>query len=148
MGHSSGGHLAALIGTDPQYLRRAGLDISSVAGVILLDGAGLVPPTGVDATRRRGPFGSEEERQAMAPVNHVALPNAPSFVMLNASSEDLRQQARTLADGLNAAGTDARVRAIVGTDHASLSANLGRTGDAATAVVEEYLNNFTARRSE
>lgn len=146
VGHSSGGHLAALVGTDPRYLRQAGLDISSVAGVILLDGAGLVPRTGAEATRRRGPFASEEERQALAPVNHVAAPNAARFLMLNASSEDLRQQARTLADGLNAAGSVARVQSVDGTDHEALSADLGRPGDAATALVEDYLNGFVASR--
>ncbi len=40
MGHSAGAHLAALVGTDPRYLRAAGVPMSAVKGVILLDGAG------------------------------------------------------------------------------------------------------------
>src|SRR4051812_44585398 len=39
MGHSSGAHLAALVGTDDRYLKEAGLKLGDLAGVVLLDGA-------------------------------------------------------------------------------------------------------------
>ncbi len=39
-GHSSGGHLAALIGTDPRWLRDAGLS-TPPRGLVLIDAAGL-----------------------------------------------------------------------------------------------------------
>jgi acetyl esterase/lipase len=38
IGHSSGAHMVALLGTDAGYLRRAGLDPASLAAVITLDG--------------------------------------------------------------------------------------------------------------
>src|SRR3990167_5417583 len=38
MGHSAGAHLVALVGTDRQYLRAAGLSLADVSGVIPLDG--------------------------------------------------------------------------------------------------------------
>lgn len=148
IGHSSGGHLAALIGTDPRFLEHAGMSVADVAGIVLLDGAGLVPRSGAGATGRRGPFGSDKERQAMAPANHSASPNSASFLMLNAASEDLRQQARTLADRLKSAGTPAQVQIIDGTDHMSLSGNLGNSGDAATLAVDNYLRNVMGVRSK
>jgi acetyl esterase/lipase len=38
VGHSAGGHLAALLGTDPSYLQAEGLDTSLVRGVVALSG--------------------------------------------------------------------------------------------------------------
>jgi arylformamidase len=146
MGHSSGGHLAALIGTDPTYLQRAGLDVSRIAGVVLLDGAGLVPRTGAAAARRRGPFNSDAERQAMAPITHTAAPNAARFLLLNAASEDLRQQAARLAESLTAAGTPAEVEIIHGADHMSLSADLGLDGDGGTAALGRFLDEMGPAR--
>ena len=40
-GHSAGGHLAALVSLDDQYLRTAGADTGILKGVILIDAAGL-----------------------------------------------------------------------------------------------------------
>ena len=40
MGHSAGAHLVALVGTDPHYLKAAGVPMGAVKGVVLLDGAG------------------------------------------------------------------------------------------------------------
>src|SRR5688500_6554305 len=39
VGHSAGAHLVALVGTDPAYLRAAGLSFADIAGVVPLDGA-------------------------------------------------------------------------------------------------------------
>ena len=39
MGHSAGAHLVALVGTDPRYLKGAGLSFADIAGVIPIDGA-------------------------------------------------------------------------------------------------------------
>ncbi|MDB5456808.1 MAG: esterase [Caulobacter sp.] len=139
MGHSSGGHLAALIGADPRFLAKAGLDVSTIRGVVLLDGAGLVPRARTGAPRPGGPFTSDAERRILAPVNHATKPNAAGFLFLNASSEDLRQQAKILADALEAAGTPAEVHPIDGTDHMALSENLGVEGDPATTLVDGYL---------
>jgi arylformamidase len=141
MGHSSGGHLAALIGTDPAYLQKAGVDLATIAGVVLVDGAGLAPDPS-RPPRPGGPFATEEIRRKLAPINHVASPNARSFFLLNASSEDLRRQARTMSDALAANGTPASTHAVDGTDHNGLNDNLGREGDAATSLVDAYLKTI------
>jgi arylformamidase len=137
VGHSSGGHLAALIGTDPEFVKRAGAAMP--AAVILLDGAGLVPRIGAAANRRPGPFRTDEERKALAPLTHAAAPNAPAFLFLNAASEDLRQQAATLAGALQSAGATVRTQTIEGADHMSLSEDLGRADDRGTQGVDAFL---------
>lgn len=44
MGHSAGAHLVALVGTDPRYLREAGLAPDAAAGIVALDGAAYDVP--------------------------------------------------------------------------------------------------------
>jgi acetyl esterase/lipase len=44
MGHSAGGHLVALVGTDPFYARAAGLDLDRLAAVVALDGVFDIRP--------------------------------------------------------------------------------------------------------
>src|SRR4029450_12833743 len=49
MGHSAGAHLVALVGTDPHYLKAAGVPMGAVKGVVLLDGAGYDVPAQASA---------------------------------------------------------------------------------------------------
>ncbi len=136
MGHSSGGHLAALIATDTAYLRQAGFSTDIVSGVVLLDGAALAPPT----NRSNPIFGSDEaRRKRLAPINHVAAPNARRFLMLNAGSADLARQAKAFAEGLRAAGTPARVEAVANTNHMQLVDKLGTANDPATRIVDAFI---------
>ncbi len=70
MGHSAGAHLVALVGTDPQYLKAAGVPMGSVKGVVLLDGAGYDVPTQASARN--------EHRQADVRGSVQQGPQAPS----------------------------------------------------------------------
>lgn len=49
-GHSAGGHIAALLATDEQYLRARGLSAADVRGVIALSGVYEIPPGKFDLT--------------------------------------------------------------------------------------------------
>lgn len=49
-GHSAGGHIAALLATDEQYLSAQGLSVANVRGVIALSGVYQVPPGRLDLT--------------------------------------------------------------------------------------------------
>ncbi len=138
MGHSSGGHVAALLGTEPAFLQHAGVDVSTLAGVILLDGAALAP----DQARLnswRGPFGSPEAARRLSPIMHTALPNARSFLLLNAQSTDLRQQAERLAAALREAGTPAQTAIISDVDHYSLNAQVGEKRASSTRIILDYI---------
>lgn len=120
-GHSAGAHLSALVATDPQYLRRAGVGMERIKGVILLDGAaydvpvqagegpGIMRPTYTQA------FGTDPARQrALSPTLNAAAPNAPRFLILHVEREDGRRQSEALAAALRKAGTQAEVRALRG----------------------------------
>lgn len=150
MGHSAGAHLAALIGTDPQYLHRVGLDVTRLAGVVLLDGAGYDVPRqmadGPGLTRRMyaDAFGSDPARQrALSPLFHVEAPNAPSFLILHVQRPDGIRQSRELAAALERAGTRVRIEGVPGEGlrgHRDINVHLGDATQPATAILDQWLH--------
>ncbi|MDE8651421.1 alpha/beta hydrolase [Novosphingobium sp. H3SJ31-1] len=149
MGHSAGAHLVALVGTDPQYLRRAGLGLDAVAGVIPIDGAAYdVPSQMAAAGRFMGPtyeqaFGTDRARQrALSPVAQATAPNAPAFLLLHVQRKDGIAQARLLEAALKRAGTPTERREFPGQGlrgHMQINRDLGNPDYPATAVVDDWL---------
>lgn len=149
VGHSAGAHLVALVGTDPAYLRKAGLGYSDIDGIIPLDGAAYDVPAQMDKNARlmgdtyEQAFGTDPARQrALSPTFHAAAPNAPSFLILHVQRRDGTQQSRGLARALQGAGTQASVEAVDGRGlrgHAEINRKLGQPDYPATALVDRYL---------
>jgi acetyl esterase/lipase len=149
MGHSAGAHLAALVATDPRYLKAEGMQLSDLSGVILLDGAGYDIPQQLAMARLPRMkelyltvFGSDLETQRDAsPITHVAAgQGTPPFLILHvANRPDSRRQSQALADKLNAAGASAKVVAAEGKTHATINRQLGEADDAPTEAVFEFL---------
>ena len=149
IGHSAGAHLVALVGTDPQYLRGAGLQLSDVLGVIPLDGAAYdvayqLENTGIlmRGTYRQA-FGTNPARhRRLSPTMQARAPNAPEFLILHVQRNDAREQSRALAEALNNAGTRARVQGFRGRGlrgHAEINRRLGDEDYPATPVVDAFL---------
>jgi arylformamidase len=149
MGHSAGAHLSALVGTDPQYLRGAGLDFSALSGVIPIDGAAYdVPSQMADGAKMmKGTyvqaFGTELERQkALSPFYHAAGPNAPAFLILHVDRDDGKRQSEALERALRKAGTKTQLNAFDGKGlkgHAEINRKLGDPAYPATPVVDAWL---------
>lgn len=152
MGHSAGAHQVSLVGTDPQYLRAAGLSYRDVAGVIPLDGAAYDVPAQMDENARlmgatyRQAFGTDEARQvALSPTFHAPAPNAPAFLILHVERRDGTEQSRGLGDALRKAGTAARVQGFEGRGlrgHAEINRRMGDPEYAATMVVDDWLRQL------
>ena len=149
MGHSAGAHLAALVGTDPQYLREAGLGMEVLKGVIPLDGACYDVPRQIrDGGRFMRDtyvevFGEDPARQlALSPAHHAKAPNAAAFLILHVQRPDAAAQSKALAKALQQAGTPAEVREFPGRGlrgHAEINRRLGEPAYPPTAVVDEWL---------
>ena len=153
MGHSAGGHLAALVATDPQWLAREGLAPDGLRAVVTLDAAGLdvvtaMAPGGRASGYHRSAFGDDAARQArLSPTMHVAVPNARFWLMAIDidNSPAFAAHAATLAAGLAGAGADARVVAIDGTTHMRMLNELGQAEDRTTAAIDAFLDEVLAR---
>lgn len=149
-GHSAGAHLSALAATDPQYLKRAGLRLDQIRGVVLLDGAAYDLP----AQRAEGPrimqrtyaqaFGDDPARQrALSPTLHAAAPNVPAFLILHVDRADGRRQSEALGAALRRAGVRVSVQAIEGRGlrgHMAINRSLGDADYAGTAIVDAWID--------
>jgi arylformamidase len=145
MGHSAGAHLAALVATDPQY---AGEAFGSIAGVVLLDGAGYdVAKNMKDAPFERkriyeDAFGILPERhKALSPVTHVGGKDAPRWLALYVEDRAVsKAQAETLVGLLASSGRDAKAIPISDTDHGLMNREIGtETGKAQTEAIDAFL---------
>jgi acetyl esterase/lipase len=147
MGHSAGAHLVALVGTDPSYLKAAGVPMGMVKGVVLLDGAGYDVPTQASAEMNivkpmyEAAFSNDPNRQAaLSPTRHAAAPNVSRWLILPIERrQDSQAQSRGLADALNRAGASAAIVVVPGESHGSLNKGLGEAGDFATEQIERFL---------
>lgn len=150
MGHSAGAHLIALVGTDPQYLRRAGLSYRDIDGIIPLDGAAYDVAQQMEQSRlpllkRRydAAFGKDPARQrALSPTFQAAAPNAPSWLILHVDRDDGRQQSQELARALRRGGSEAEVREFEGKGmrgHMQINRSMGDPDYEATPVVDRWL---------
>lgn len=151
IGHSSGGHLAALLGTDPRWLAGAGVPFEALRAVVLLDpaaldvrailGSGAAGGT-IDAFFRPA-FGSDPARwDAVSPLAQAAAPNTPGWLFLHDAANVLAgAQSQQLARDLVRAGASpVIVQSITDTSHLRLNDEIGRPGDPATAALDAFLD--------
>lgn len=149
MGHSSGAHVVTLLGTDSNYLERAGISIHIVRAIISLDGsnynalAEITDSPGPIAENLICGLGTDPERlRAMSPTYHAHLPNACAFLLLHVHRHGDIRQAVELAAALNAAGTDAAMHVFEGhgfEGHMQMLLRLGDPTYPATLVMDNWL---------
>jgi len=118
MGHSAGGYNAMMLGLDTHYLRDAGVDASSVRGVIGLAGPYDFLPYDVDATRDA--FGEAPDPQLTQPL-HFARADAPPLYLLWGEKDTT--VGRRSIDGLERA-----MHAVSGRVETKLYPNLDHVG--------------------
>lgn len=145
MGHSAGAHLAALVGTDPQY---AGDAFDAIRGVILLDGGGYDIAKYMNEAGPRSwevynaAFGNTPDRHAaLSPITHVGGQDAPHWLALYVEHRDItRAQSQDLVNALIEAGAMASALPIADTNHSRMKRELGTpAGAAQTQAVDAFL---------
>jgi arylformamidase len=149
LGHSAGAQLAALAAVDAERQKAAAVDASALRGVILLDGAGYDIPVQYATLRKRGmmdniyrkAFTDDPEIQRNAsPVHRVTVPKPPPFLILHLEQRPgSSAQAKLLAAALQAKEGKAKVLAIEGKNHGTISADCGKPGDPVTAALAAFL---------
>lgn len=155
MGHSAGAHLSALVGSDPQYLRGAGLGLGDLSGVIPIDGAAYDVPAQMSEGAKImsdtyvQAFGTDPARQkALSPYWHAQSPNAPAFLILHVDRADGKRQSEALADALRKGGSKVQLNAFEGKGmqgHADINRKLGDPSYPATPVVDAWLKAVFGR---
>jgi arylformamidase len=149
MGHSAGAHLAALIACDGRYLKSAGLKLSDLKGVVLLDGAAYDIPRQLELARLPrmkqlylDAFGADRDKQLDAsPITHVAAGKGipPFLILYVATRRDGRLQSESLAEKLIAAGTSVELLPAKDKTHATISGDFGQPNDPPSAAAFKFL---------
>jgi acetyl esterase/lipase len=148
LGHSAGAQLAALVSSDERYLRRHGLGLNTVSGVVLLDG-GAFDVTAALLTDRRRPvnspaFGSNPAiwRQA-SPVSHVQDgKNIPPFLIyyLPLTLQSTEQNTK-LIRALRHARVPVDVHVIANKNHRQINEDLGNPDDPEGEQIVRFFNS-------
>ncbi|KAL3444175.1 Alpha/Beta hydrolase protein [Aspergillus insuetus] len=151
MGHSSGAHVATLLGTDTRYLTKAGVPIDSIYGVIALDGSNYNAPAeildspGSVAENMKYALGNDLEMlETMSPVYNSRVPNARTFLFLHIQRQGDIRQAVEFINVLRAAGSEAMLHVFEGEGfegHVQMLLRLGDPTYPATGVLERWLRD-------
>ncbi len=134
-GHSAGGHLAALLATDEDYLKAEKLSLSNIKGAIPVSGVFVVSP------RQEKVFGSDAEVcKKASPRNHVRE-GLPPFLVIYAENDMgmLGQQAEAFAKALKEQKVEETL--VMGKDrnHGTIMMRMAAEDDPATQAVLEFI---------
>jgi acetyl esterase/lipase len=151
MGHSAGAHLAALIATDDRYLKADGLPLSTIKGVIVLDGGGYDIPVMVNSgelfagRRYRRAFGdSMETWKDASPVAHVEKGKGiPPFLIVHAGQRKASaEQAEEFAGRLRECGVRVEMFNAATKNHLTVNSSIGTSDDETTKTIFDFLKSL------
>ena len=134
-GHSAGGHLAALLATDDDYLKAEKLSLSHIKGAIPVSGVFVVSP------RMKNVFGDDEEVcKKASPQNHVR-DGLPPFLVVYADNDlgNLGQQAEKFAPALKEHKVEATLVKGKDRNHGTIMMKMSDEDDPATQGVLEFI---------
>jgi acetyl esterase/lipase len=116
MGHSAGGHIAALLALNPTYLAAAGVRPHSIAGLIGLSGPYALAP---DTATLHAIFGAPYTPSDWQPV-HFADRTAPPTLLLHGADDEVVSSAHAekLRDTLLSQGAEVETHLYPGRGHA------------------------------
>lgn len=118
MGHSAGGHIAALLATDPRWLGDVGLAPRDLAGCIGLAGVYLFLPADSDDDDMLAVFGRDDGRQEAMPLNAIRGAEPPMLLLHGRDDDEVDPaNSRLFAQALRAHGDEAELRLYPEVDH-------------------------------
>jgi acetyl esterase/lipase len=135
-GHSAGGHIVALLGADPSYLKAAGVPEKDIRGVIPISGVFTIR-----AAQMPKVFGtSEEDARSASPMAHIKG-NHPPFLILVAD-RDLKgfdRMAEAFGKALGKVECKAQVITAKDRDHGTIVMQMRNQADPCTQAVLAFI---------
>jgi acetyl esterase/lipase len=143
MGHSAGGHIAALVAYDARYLNRLGLSNQDLSGFIGFAGGYDFLPIDPTDLRTIAALGAEETYPDTQPINFVDSSDPPAFLAytLNDNLVNPNNSPR-FAEKIEAVGGYVELHEYDGVDHVSIIGTLGRASRFLNEAVLEDLVAF------
>lgn len=145
MGHSAGGHLAAILGTNERFLKAQGKDLAILKSNVLLDPAAVDIPRYIELENGRAmttlyelAFGKDKANQLDAsPQRHVAPgKHIPRTLLFYAGDRmKLNVLAPSFVEALNEAGSPSAAVDTVTLDHGQINSHIGMVDEPMTALI-------------
>jgi len=138
MGHSAGGHIAALLACDPKYLVAVGMQTRDLAGMIGLAGAYAFLPFVEEEPEIFG--ASETSQYDSQPINFING-NEPPMLLLQGNDDDEVEpsNAIAMAKKARAAGSSVELKLYPGVGHASILLSLARNHKTNAHTLDDIL---------
>lgn len=140
-GHSSGGHLAALLATDESYLKAHKLSFSNIKGVISVSG-----PQRLEFNEEwTDTIGASPAAFANAsPVNHVGMRHPPFLIMFAEKDFDMmRKSSAELGELLAKRKIEGTVVDVKDRDHGSIIREISKAGDPTARAILEFVSRHS-----
>jgi acetyl esterase/lipase len=156
-GHSAGGHLAALLATDEQYLKAEGLSRKDIRGVLAVSGVYRIPDKLAFTWEADGGLGARIElqsnpfdlvfgkghkaRQAASPLAHVCA-DLPPFLLLHADRDlpMLPEMAEEFAQALKEKRCDVELLKVEGRNHNNIMFRATRSNDPVARAMLDFIS--------
>ncbi|MCU0704746.1 MAG: alpha/beta hydrolase [Fimbriiglobus sp.] len=141
-GHSAGGHLAALLATNDDYLKAEKRELSDVRGVVGVSGVYVIDPR---VKLFHDMFGDDEKVcKTASPIEHVSADRPP--MLLAYGDKDLLglpDGAEAFAKALGKATADAAAREYKGRDHFTIMSDMKKADDPLFRDAKDFILKVT-----
>ena len=146
IGHSAGGHLVAIVATDPSLLTEAGADPANVSCVVALDASFDLADTPAQELITNA-FGTDPEAISNASPTIAIERNGPPsarFQVVTRGSPRRVDGARAFVDLVNNSGGSAELVDATGYTHDEVNSRLGAPDDVlVTPAVTDFVRSCT-----
>ena len=153
LGHSAGGHLAALISTDEHYLKDLGYSTNIIRGVIGLDSAAYHLPTLIEREPENNilfemAFGENKEIwEKASPINFIRKgKDIPPFLLIYAGDREVSKEVNlAFAKALESSNYPTVLYPALDKGHVSIERDLGKIGDNTIEKIFQFVKNIEKR---
>ncbi len=146
-GGSAGGHLSALLATDPSRLNKHGLGTVNIRDAIAI--SALMDVSRVGAARRNSIWGNDPKiYQEASPLHHAGA-KSPAMLLLHAEhdTDDRRAQNQAMHDALKKAGhPDVKIHELKDRTHNNIRPNLAGADDPGAGLILAFLKRQSAAK--
>jgi len=148
LGHSAGGHLAALIALDGHYLNNLGFSNEIIRGIIGLDSAAYHLPTLIQSEPENDylfemAFGNNSDIwEKASPINYVEkIQSAPPFLLIYAGDREVSKVVNlAFFDALRKAEHEVDLYHASDKNHVSIEGDLGKSGDITIEKIFQFIH--------
>lgn len=148
MGHSSGGHIVSLLGTNARFLLELGIDVQIIRGVLVIDGVGFDVQARMERLQKSfsqmyaQAFGSNpEDWRDASPIHFIGTHKyTPRYLMLCADhSNHAPVAAQMFWEMLKESNITAEVTTISNKDHSTINEDIGKHKEVINMVIQDFL---------